>query len=522
MFRGRFDFIDRCTPAEEAHETFSTVALVALSAVPIFLGLVIFGVTVRFILSLWVVVGRQASRGAASTWNCLDTSHTSPIIVWDMTKKARPYKEPKTDEVIGTVGELFAGVGGFRIALSRSGLKTVFSNQWEPSTKAQQASDCYVFNFGDEGHTNVNITSLVEEHIATGGRLIPKTDVLVGGYPCQDYSVAKSLNSSRGIEGKKGVLWWDIHRLVESNRPKYVFLENVDRLLKSPASQRGRDFAVMLKTLGSLGYRIEWRVVNSAEYGFPQRRIRVFIVATKTRGTSPLKSGAAEKIIYESGVLARALPIQSKQASLLEIDLTDSPEVISDQFGRGGGKSIFENAGVYQGGKAYTVRTATVSPHNFSVLGDVLIEDAKVPDEYWVPESRLAEWRYLKGAKTIERIHKASGESYKYAEGGMAFPDQLTKPSRTILTGEGGTSPSRFKHIIETPHGYRRLVPVELERLSGFPDDWTKYSSPGKEIGDARRAFFIGNALVVGLVEKVGSVIAADLAASREMNLTTR
>lgn len=433
-----------------------------------------------------------------------------------MTFQARPFKEPTGRNAVGTVAELFAGVGGFRIALSRSGLKTVFSNQWEPSTKTQHASDCYTFNFGDEGHTNVNITDLVDQHLAGGGRIIPKTDVLVGGYPCQDYSVAKSLNSSRGLEGKKGVLWWDIHRLVESNRPTYIFLENVDRLLKSPAKQRGRDFAVMLNTLGSLGYRIEWRVVNSAEYGFPQRRIRVFIVATKTRRTTALKMADASEVIHKSGVLARALPVLDGKEELREIDLTDPPEAISDYFGQGGGRSPFENAGVFQGGKAFTVKTRVSSPRKAAVLGDVLVDESDVPSEYWVPESRLKEWRYLKGAKTIERTHKASGESYKYAEGGMAFPDLLTKPSRTILTGEGGASPSRFKHIIQTPRGYRRLVPVELERLSGFPDDWTRLSAEGKGIGDARRAFFIGNALVVGLVERVGKVLAEDLRAAKK------
>jgi len=428
-----------------------------------------------------------------------------------MTIRIRPYKEPEGSDIVGTVTELFAGVGGFRLALSRSGLKTVFSNQWEPSTKSQHASDCYVFNFGDEGHTNLNITHLVDQHLANMGRLIPKTDVIVGGYPCQDYSVAKSLNSSRGLEGKKGVLWWDIHRLVESNKPTYVFLENVDRLLKSPASQRGRDFAVMLKTLGSLGYKVEWRVINSAEYGFPQRRIRVFIVATKTRRTTSLKSAEAEEIIYRGGVLARALPIRKKRSLMSEIDLHDPPEVISGTFGSGGGKSPFANAGVFQGGKAFTVKTEVSTPRHAVILGDVLVDDDDVPLEYWVPESRLPEWRYLKGAKTIDRTHKASGERYKYAEGGMAFPDLLSNPSRTILTGEGGTSPSRFKHIIKMPRGYRRLVPVELERLSGFPDDWTKFSFGTKELGDARRAFFIGNALVVGLVEKVGKVLAEDL-----------
>ena len=197
---------------------------------------------------------------------------------------------------MGTVAELFAGVGGFRIGLARSGWRTVFSNQWEPSTKSQHASDCYVFNFGAEGHTNEDITKLVDRHVSVR-REIPKTDLIVGGFPCQDYSVAKTLNSANGLRGKKGVLWWEIHRLVESNKPRFVFLENVDRLLKSPATQRGRDFAIMLNTLGALGYIVEWRVVNAADYGFPQRRIRVFIVATRTRRKKPMSDAEAKETI---------------------------------------------------------------------------------------------------------------------------------------------------------------------------------------------------------------------------------
>jgi DNA (cytosine-5)-methyltransferase 1 len=430
-----------------------------------------------------------------------------------MTKQVRPHREPTATETVGTVCELFAGVGGFRIALSRSGLKTTFSNQWEPSTLVQHASACYVYNFGPEGHSNVNITDLVDQHVASGGRIIPKTDIIVGGYPCQDYSVAKSLNSSKGLKGKKGVLWWDIHKLIEANKPKYVFLENVDRLLKSPSKQRGRDFAVMLNTLGSLGYLIEWRVVNAAEYGFPQRRIRVLIVATRTRRAKPLNMIEAKELIEKTGVLARALPVENFDfQSIREIDISDAPNDLSESFGKDGNPSPFENAGIALGGRIYTTRTTASSSVKKRTLGDVLIRDDVVPAEYWVPSDRLDEWRYLKGAKSISRIHKGSGEQYKYAEGGMAFPDLLTNPSRTILTGEGGSSPSRFKHIIETPQGFRRLVPLELERLSGFPDNWTKRASDDDVIADSRRAFFIGNALVVDLIERVGNVLSKDLA----------
>ncbi len=416
-----------------------------------------------------------------------------------MAYKSKGYREPTNP--VGNVAELFAGVGGFRIGLARAGWKTVFSNQWEPATKIQHASDVYVARFGDDGHSN--------EDIANVDSLPRNIDLLVGGFPCQDYSVAKTLNSSKGLKGKKGVLWWEILRLVEDQKPKFIFLENVDRLLKSPSNQRGRDFAVMLKTLGDEGYTIEWRVVNAAEYGFPQRRIRVFIVATKKK--RGVKKQTPESIIGKTGILARALPIEKLTSELQEIDLNSEADQLTTRFNKGGGKSPFMNSGYYEDGVAYTVKSEAKLSKTAMVLGDVLQADSQVPDEYWVDDDRRPEWEFLKGAKSIKRTHKGSGVTYNYAEGKMAYPDLLTNPSRTILTAEGGNTPSRFKHIIKTKNGYRRLTPKELERLNGFPDDWTLTNHEGNVVADTKRAFFMGNALVVGLIEKVGKVIAAEL-----------
>src|SRR5205809_3892846 len=173
--------------------------------------------------------------------------------------------------------ELLAGVGGFRAALEPLGWHTVWANQWEPSTKTQHAADCYRRHWNDGSLSNEDINSVVDL-LERDNDAIPAHDLLVGGFPCQDYSVAKTLNQAFGIEGKKGVLWWAIYRLIEAKHPKLVFLENVDRLLKSPASQRGRDFAIILACLSDLGYLIEWRIVNAADYGLPQRRRRVLIV----------------------------------------------------------------------------------------------------------------------------------------------------------------------------------------------------------------------------------------------------
>jgi DNA (cytosine-5)-methyltransferase 1 len=412
--------------------------------------------------------------------------------------KSLGFREPKNP--VGNVAELFAGVGGFRIGLARAGWRTVFSNQWEPATKVQHASDVYASRFGESGHTNLDIAKV---------KSLPKNiDLLVGGFPCQDYSVAKTLNSAKGLKGKKGVLWWEILRLVKTSKPKFIFLENVDRLLKSPSNQRGRDFAVMLKTLGSEGYAIEWRVVNAAEYGFPQRRIRVFILATKL--TSKSQKALPRDIIERTGILARALPIEKLTSNLEEISLHESVEKISAYFNKTDGISKFYNAGYFVNDVAYTVKTFTKLVSKRLVLGDILIPDSQVPDEFWIDSKRLKDWKYLKGAKNILRTHKGSGASYRYAEGKMAFPDLLTNPSRTILTAEGGNTPSRFKHIIKTKKGFRRLTSIELERLNGFPDNWTQTFKDNSVVGDNKRAFFMGNALVVGLVTKVGKVLAEE------------
>lgn len=419
-----------------------------------------------------------------------------------MTYKSKPYKEPK--DPVGTVAELFAGVGGFRIGLARAGWKTVFSNQWEPSTKVQHASDVYTARFGDDGHSNEDISTIEE--------IKPrKFDLLVGGFPCQDYSVAKTLSHAKGLRGKKGVLWWEILRLVQTHKPKLIFLENVDRLLKSPASQRGRDFAVMLRTLGDEGYLIEWRVVNAAEYGFPQRRIRVFIIAKKINKLS--RNFSPYNFISEEGVLARALPNFPEEMSCSEIDIDEDPEKVSKYFNKvNGGKSPFSNSGVYFDGVAYSLKTqAAPKKIVFQTLGDVLQKDSEINPSFYVDTKDLKSWKFLKGAKNIERVHKNSGAKYVYSEGSMAFPDLLSNPSRTILTGEGGSTPSRFKHIIKIGDRYRRLTPVELERLNGFPDDWTATNANGELISDMRRAFFMGNALVIGLIEMVGKELAKEL-----------
>jgi DNA (cytosine-5)-methyltransferase 1 len=407
------------------------------------------------------------------------------------------------------VAELFAGIGGFRIGfesankkLKQSDLfKVVWSNQWEPGEKAQHASRVYEHRFGPEGHSNEDISTV------DPGR-IPKFDVLVGGFPCQDYSVAKPLNMSNGLEGKKGVLWWDIHRFVEKQKPKMAILENVDRLLVSPGNQRGRDFAIMLASLSDLGYAIEWRIINAAEYGFSQRRRRIFIIAHKkgTEGYRRIKASSIEALT-SSGLIAAAFPITTDTLIADTFELTGEVWEITENFNKGvGGKSPFLNAGICFNRKVTTQKTLPLYKGKVKTLGSVLVDESKVPDEYFITPSELKIWKQHKGAKRIMRTKK-NGIQYEYAEGAMSFPDSVEKPARTIITSEGGRTPSRFKHVVKTPSGrYRRLLPVELEQLSGFPKRHTDL--PG--LTDARRAFFIGNALVTGIIDKFAVTISKE------------
>ena len=374
--------------------------------------------------------------------------------------------------------------------------KTIWNNQWEPSTVRQDASLVYEARFGKAGHSNVDINLVPTNEI-------PDHDLLVGGFPCQDYSVAATLSRSGGIEGKKGVLWWQIYRILNEkgkHRPNYVFFENVDRLLGSPAKQRGRDFAIILASLADLGYTVEWRVINAADYGMPQRRRRTYILGYQEDSVVRNKIEELDNWVLYDGVMAKAFPFTKKAKSDSMFDIEGSIKEVSDSFNKGEKDSPFGTAGIMCNRQVYSVDAAPVYDGPYMTLGDNLVDEEFVPEEFFISDEDVKKWEYEKGAKKIERTSK-EGFSYIFSEGGMAFPDYLDKPSRTIITGEGGAAASRFKHVVLTPSGrYRRLIPIELERLNMFPDNHTSHA----DVSDGRRAFLMGNALVCGVVRNIG------------------
>ena len=446
------------------------------------------------------------------------------------------------------VVELFAGVGGFRIGLEgnpgepRPDFRVIWANQWEPSTKSQPAAEVYASQWGLEPvegtesvYSNEEGDLLVNKDIATiEASEIPDHDLLCGGFPCQDYSVAKTLKSAEGISGKKGVLWWEIRRIIEAKMPKYVLLENVDRLLKSPTNQRGRDFAVMLASLDELGYVVEWLEFSASAFGFKQRRKRVFILAYAP-GTRMAKELRKKRFDHEDrSLLLREFPhiLEPKRHFPLREDRGDELSDVSDKFNKGGSpksSSPFEDFGVMSDGQVVTYDAIPDSKdRGTGTLRSVLQSPSKVPTSFLIDPDDAPSWGYLKGAKKEQR-KAPSGFTYNYSEGPVTFPDALDRPSRTIVTGEGGAGASRFKHVVQfrptksqreelgldgdaanrareligipKSEWIRRLTPLELERLNGFPDNHTE------GVGDSKRAFFMGNALVCGVVERIGRSI---------------
>lgn len=445
-----------------------------------------------------------------------------------------------------TVCELFAGVGGFRCGLNHINTledmkkeepwKTVWFSQWEPAEKnTQYAHDCYVYHFGTcldkngKDTTNVNIEDVDES-------TLPDFSLLVGGFPCQDYSVASSLATSKGLEGKKGVLWWSIRDILEEKKPPFVLLENVDRLIKSPAKQRGRDFGIILACFRDEGYTVEWRVINAAEYGYQQRRRRTFIFAYK----NDLKyaSQVQNQVNYmpEFGAelhrhsMAKLMLEEGFFAKTFQVDIVDSKKVKIETLPQGIGELsaefsfTFENTGVMKDGVIYTVKT-TPNYHGKQITLGEIMDDGDVDEKYFIPENKLyytspdvnhsdethgrlskearQTWQYLKGAKKLPRI-AANGHEYIFSEGPIAMVDAYDKPARTMLTSEGGFS--RTTHIVKDKQtGRIRLLTVEeTERIQGFPTGHTQFCKVGDETVEMplnKRRFMMGNALVVDLIK---------------------
>lgn len=413
--------------------------------------------------------------------------------------------------------ELFAGVGGFRIGLENANpdyFRTLWSNQWEPSRKSQDAFEVYNYHFPDSENINISIADITDEQFAE-----MNADMIVGGFPCQDYSVARSKKNEQGIEGQKGVLFWEIIRATRIIRPRFLILENVDRLLKAPSKQRGRDFAIMLTAFNNLGYSVEWRVINAADYGRSQRRRRVFFFIYRNdipfahqmdqrfeEQEQVFDENRYDDYIFHEGLFATQFPIMNTPVKKRHVyyELPEDIVEVSDNF-----SGTVWNTGVMRHGRYYSIDTAPNYDGKPITLGEILQNEEEVPEKFFINDpAKLEKFQYLRGPKRIERT-SADGHTYIYSEGGMSPTDDLNLPGRTMLTSEGTVN--RSTHFLHVNERYRLITPVEAERLQDFPDNWTalKRLSDGTitEVSDKMRMFFMGNALVTDIVKKIAEFI---------------
>ena len=285
---------------------------------------------------------------------------------------------------------------------------------------------------------------------------------------------------------------------------QHLFLENVDRLLKSPAGQRGRDFAVMLASLADLGYEVEWRVVNAADYGFPQKRRRVFIVGRLGRTTRPEATTAHDRRPRPrpAGQRPECLRSGSDRARARTSRSSATSSASATGRRRSGTPASCASSRTDAGppldaGRRVRLRRAAL------ILGDVLEATPTCRSSSSSTTSTMRSGGSSRAPRP-DADQRSTGHGVHLRRGADPVPRPDRPASRTILTGEGGATPSRFKHLIQTEDGrFRRLTPRELERLNGFPGDWTAGMSDGS------RAFMMGNALVVGLVERVAEQLIA-------------
>lgn len=255
-------------------------------------------------------------------------------------------------------------------------------------------------------------------------------------------------------------------------KPPFCIFENVDRLLKSPAKQRGRDFGVILACLAQEGYSVEWRVVNAAQYGAAQRRRRTFIFAYRNDTIYGQTMGdvSVDMIIKDDGLMAKAFPIQN-MGRITETAIGGDIVDVSDNFA-----FVFENAGYMRKSRIYTAKVIEQEEEPIT-LRKILQKNAD--DRFYITNEKMPKWTYLKGAKKIPR-KSADGHEYTFSEGPIAFPDPWDRPGRTMLTSE--STLNRSTHVVSDPGTgrLRLLTPVEAERLQGFDDEWTKTGMPDR------------------------------------------
>ena len=349
---------------------------------------------------------------------------------------------------------MFSGIGGFELGIKNRGDCIGYSEIDKASIRT------YEKNFGKEVKNYGDATEINPE-------TIPDFDLLVGGFPCQAFSIA---GARRGFEDTRGTLFFEIARIIKRKLPKMFLLENVKGLLNHNG---GNTFTTILQTIDELGYDAEWQVLNSKHFGVPQNRERVFIIGY-LRGTSR----------------RQIFPIRESGVASIQTIFPNIPEI-------GEGHRVYKDTGISPSVKG-TIQiaikdkfqktvydTTGISPTVREGHGDVI----RIYDGYnrkYTKEIGAIRQNMLNGGSLIQLNNPEHSTDRLYDPKGIA---------RTLRSNAGGCGAKTGAY--KTTHGIRKLTPIECERLQGFPDNWTK------GVSDAQRYKQLGNAVTVNVIEKI-------------------
>lgn len=324
--------------------------------------------------------------------------------------------------------ELFAGIGGFRIASDNIGIQTVWANDIN-----KKAVAVYRSRYGENSIVLGDINGLVDS--------VPEHDILTGGFPCQPFSRA---GKKMGIDDYRGTLFESIVKIIRARQPRYFFLENVNSLL---FLDNGRHFRTILFALSELGYKIEWRVFNAVAFGLPQQRLRVIIAGCRNADPD-------ESFLVTKSELA-ALPDES----LAKIADVGNWQEIAKSRGK------FPQWGMAAGSRFASYDfTPPQGIKSERKLRDILQHD--VAPEFDFTENTL---RRIEQSEFIDKFYNGVHILYNQGHGArMGYTIFGTDGVSPTLTA----SASRHYERYEVNGRYRRLTNVEYARLQGFPDDY--------------------------------------------------
>jgi len=283
---------------------------------------------------------------------------------------------------------------------------------------------------------------------------LPDFEMLVGGFPCQAFSLA---GKRGGLNDTRGTLFFDIARVAEHKRPRYLVLENVKGLL---SHDNGKTLQTILEVFTKIGYQLQWCLLNSRDFGVPQNRERIYIVGYLGEGSAP-----------------QVFPLRDCYQTTDQVRNQDNKLSGDSRDSEGKDRRSPERREIY-------IREATKKGYAVAGEGDSV--------NFSQPNSKTRRGRVGKGyANTLDT--------------GVQQGVVQRKVSKTIRVGGGG-SPHGSKQnwdSYEVEGTIRRLTPLECERLQGFPDNWTEFADDGQKVSDTQRYKMCGNAVTTNVVQAV-------------------